>query len=199
MATAFQNRLVGTIIIVALAVIFLPEVLDGEKRHSQDRFEAIPKRPPMKNVTSPDEFPFKKVQDAVTREVVIVDEQPLDEPVDTTEEMPGNAVSEADTRVAQQSPSQSDAPVMEPKQEQIQSGWVVQLGSFKHSKNVKDLLRKLEQAGYRAFTRPIQTSSGTLTKVFVGPDLDDGKLKTAIPHLKEVTGLQGKLTPFSVD
>ncbi len=199
MATAFQNRLVGTIIIVALAVIFLPELLDGEKRHSQDRFEAIPKRPPMKNVTSPDEFPFKKVQDAVTREVVIVDERAVDEPdegVTDTNESTAIANNPASSQASQ---AQPDAPIMEPKQEQIQSGWVVQLGSFKHSKNVKDLLRKLEQAGYRAFTRPIQTSSGTLTKVFVGPDLDDGKLKTAIPHLKEVTGLQGKLTPFTVD
>lgn len=196
MATAFQNRLVGTIIVVALAVIFLPEILDGEKRHSQDRFEAIPERPPMKSISVSEEFPFDEVQDAVTREVEIVDERAVDE--DDT-----NTVDEQDaianTVAASGAPEPDAVPVMEPKKEQVQAGWVVQLGSFKHSKNVKDLLRKLEQAGYRAFTRPIQTSSGTLTKVFVGPDLDDGKLKTAIPHLKEVTGLQGRLTPFTVD
>lgn len=198
MATAFQNRLVGTIIIVALAVIFLPEILDGEKRHSQDRFESIPERPPMKTVSQPEEFPFKEVKDSVTREVEIVQEQALD---DTPEETiaTSQTAGQTDADVALDNSASSEQPIMEPKKEQVQAGWVVQLGSFKHSKNVKDLLRKLEQAGYRAFTRPVRTSSGTLTKVFVGPDLDDSKLQTAIPHLKEVTGLQGRLTPFTVD
>ncbi|BDX07415.1 SPOR domain-containing protein [Planctobacterium marinum] len=198
MATAFQNRLVGTIIIVALAVIFLPEILDGEKRHSQDRFESIPERPPMKTFSNSEEFPFEEVRDAVTREVEIVQEQALDD----TPDQSINAVDVPETQtqeVAVDNISGSSQTVMEPKKEQVQAGWVVQLGSFKHSKNVKDLLRKLEQAGYRAFTRPVSTSSGTLTKVFVGPDLDEAKLQNAIPHLKEVTGLQGRLTPFTVD
>ena len=197
MATAFQNRLVGTIIIVALAVIFLPEILDGEKRHSQDRFESIPERPPMKTLSDPEEFPFKEVQDAVTREVEIVQEQALDDTPDET--IATGEIPESNTPEVALDNGTANQTVMEPKKEQVQAGWVVQLGSFKHSKNVKDLLRKLEQAGYRAFTRPIRTSSGTLTKVFVGPDLDEAKLQGAIPHLKEVTGLQGRLTPFTVD
>lgn len=197
MATAFQNRLVGTIIIVALAVIFLPEILDGEKRHSQDRFESIPERPPMKTLSDPEEFPFKEVQDAVTREVEIVQEQALDDTPDET--IATGEIPESNTPEVALDNGTVNQTVMEPKKEQVLAGWVVQLGSFKHSKNVKDLLRKLEQAGYRAFTRPIRTSSGTLTKVFVGPDLDEAKLQGAIPHLKEVTGLQGRLTPFTVD
>ncbi|MCV9879547.1 cell division protein DedD [Brenneria izbisi] len=42
MASKFQNRLVGTIIIVALGVIVLPGLLDGEKKHYEDDFAAIP-------------------------------------------------------------------------------------------------------------------------------------------------------------
>lgn len=42
MASKFQNRLVGTIIIVALGVIVLPGLLDGQKKHYQDEFAAIP-------------------------------------------------------------------------------------------------------------------------------------------------------------
>jgi len=41
-ASKFQNRLVGTIIIVALGVIVLPGLLDGKKKHYQDEFAAIP-------------------------------------------------------------------------------------------------------------------------------------------------------------
>ncbi|AHM74980.1 cell division protein DedD [Yersinia hibernica] len=42
MASKFQNRLVGTIILVALGVIILPGLLDGKKKHYEDEFAAIP-------------------------------------------------------------------------------------------------------------------------------------------------------------
>ena len=42
MASKFQNRLVGTIVLVALGVIVLPGLLDGQKKHYQDEFAAIP-------------------------------------------------------------------------------------------------------------------------------------------------------------
>ncbi|WP_145566965.1 cell division protein DedD [Yersinia aleksiciae] len=42
MASKFQNRLVGTIILVALGVILLPGLLDGKKKHYEDEFAAIP-------------------------------------------------------------------------------------------------------------------------------------------------------------
>jgi DedD protein len=41
-ASKFQNRLVGTIVLVALGVIILPGLLDGQKKHYQDEFAAIP-------------------------------------------------------------------------------------------------------------------------------------------------------------
>ena len=42
MASKFQNRLVGTIVLVALGVIILPGPLDGQKKHYQAEFGAIP-------------------------------------------------------------------------------------------------------------------------------------------------------------
>ncbi|WP_145562441.1 cell division protein DedD [Yersinia canariae] len=42
MASKFQNRLAGTIILVALGVIVLPGLLDGKKKHYEDEFAAIP-------------------------------------------------------------------------------------------------------------------------------------------------------------
>lgn len=42
MASKFQNRLVGTVIIVALGVIILPGLLDGKKKHYKEEFAAIP-------------------------------------------------------------------------------------------------------------------------------------------------------------
>lgn len=191
MASAFQNRLVGTIILVALAVIFLPEIFDGEKQRSQDRFESFPKPPPMKSLSPADKFPVQEVEEAVTRHVEIVDERPLDESGQI--EIP---VAEDEAKAMTTEDEMRDG--ANQSENELNAGWVVQLGSFRHQKNVRDLLDKLDQAGYRTFTRPIQTSSGLLTKVFIGPDLQKDKLQKALPHLRDLTGLQGKLTPFSV-
>lgn len=46
MASKFQNRLVGTVILVALVVIFLPDLMDGNKLEQKDEaFANIPLRP----------------------------------------------------------------------------------------------------------------------------------------------------------
>lgn len=46
MASKFQNRLVGTVILVALVVIFLPDLLDGQKlTQKEEAFATIPLRP----------------------------------------------------------------------------------------------------------------------------------------------------------
>ncbi|NVK56692.1 MAG: SPOR domain-containing protein [Alteromonadaceae bacterium] len=194
MASALQNRLVGTVILVAVAVIILPDMLDGKKSRSSDVFVNVPAAPNKKPIVNPEPFPEERVKNAVQRPVEIVDEPALDDQPTTT----------ADTSSAQAQAEDNDdlatqTVVEAPDEAQQSNGWVIQLGSFRHSKNVKQLLDKLESAGYRAFSRPIETSSGPLTKVFVGPNLNKTELDDALPHLKEITGLRGKVTQFSVN
>lgn len=194
MASAFHNRLVGTVILVALAVIFLPELLDGEKHHSQDRFATFPDAPKMPNIAQGERFPVDEVDEAVTRKVEVVNEPALDDEPRQSSAVSSGSNTSRDSDYAAVEP--------EPIREHIKpaaAGWVVQLGSFRHDKNVRELLNKLEKAGYRAFSRPVQTGSGPLTKVFVGPDLQQDRLSRAVPHLQELTGLKGKITPFSVE
>ena len=76
--------------------------------------------------------------------------------------------------------------------------WVIQLGSFSHKANVEALLEKLKRAGFTAFTKPIKTPSGTLTKVFVGPELDKKALESQLPQLKNLTKLNGRVTQFEI-
>ena len=195
MTSALKNRLVGTIIIVALAVIFLPDFLDGKKESQEEAFVSVPAAPAKKPIVNPEPFPAERVANAAQRPMEIVEEPAIDdEPTSSEPEAQDSApVAVEDDELARQTV------VNEPQVAEEDAGWVVQLGSFRHQKNVKQLLTKLENAGYRAFSRPIQTRSGPLTKVFVGPDLDRAKLESALPHLKEVTGLKGKVTTFNAD
>jgi DedD protein len=190
LASALQNRLVGTIILVALAVIFLPDILDGKKQSSQDVFVELPQRPAMQDVDPGTDFPTERVKQAAMRQIEIVNDRAVDDP-------PQDEATVSTENVQQQA---SPAEVVQNTQQSNSQGvgWVIQLGSFRHQKNVRDLLDKLQGAGYRAFSRPVQTSSGELIKVFVGPDLQKDKLEKAVPHLKELTQLQGHITPFTV-
>lgn len=204
MATAFQNRLVGTIVLVALAVIFLPDILDGEKVSHKDSFVPIPQRPASKPVANTVIFPHQQVNQAVTREVEVVTDPVLDDESQSADEITENPPEQTDNAQtsAQQAEPQSsaelDALAKQIQQESVTSGWVVQLGVFRHDKNVRELLTTLQAAGYRAFSQKIPTSAGELTKVFVGPDVDKTKMEKALPHLKEITNLKGRVTEFSV-
>jgi DedD protein len=205
--SALKNRLVGTIIVVALAVIFLPDFLDGKKQTNREPFVSVPANPPKKPIVEPESFPSERVAKAAVPAVEIEEETALDdEPVSsgavdngtsdeaTVAKVPAVKAFEEEDKLASQTvvDTKSDAA-------DDDAGWVIQLGSFRHEKNVKALLAKLEKAGYRAFSRKIQTSSGPLNKVFVGPDLDKKKLESALPHLKELTKLKGKVTTFKVE
>lgn len=190
MASALQNRLVGTIILVALAVIFLPDILDGKKQSNQDVFVELPERPAMENVDAAEEFPTERVKQGATRQIEIVNETALDDPQQSETQ---DSIEDGQVQLAA-----LEEPENSQQNKSQDVGWVIQLGSFRHQKNVRDLLDKLQAAGYRAFSRPVKTSSGELIKVFVGPDLQKDKLEKAVPHLKELTQLQGHITPFTV-
>ncbi len=200
MAAALKNRLVGTVILVAVAVIILPDMLDGKKSSNGDVFVNVPSAPAKKPIVNPEPFPDERVVASAQRPVEIVNEKPVDEPDSPAESAPETRSDS--TAQVNNSPNDDLARqtvVEAPEESEQNNSWVIQLGSFRHQKNVKQLLDKLENAGYRAFSRPIETSSGPLTKVFVGPNLNKRELDGALSHLQELTGLRGKVTRFSVN
>jgi DedD protein len=215
-SSALQNRLVGTAIVVAIAVIFLPDLLDGKQESKRNLFVELPQKPSMKMVKPPAPFDTGKVKEAATRKVEVVSERAIDDiptsnlPAATNSESRTADVQVPDVYQGSESVSVAKTTKMASSLEQqtvveqdvdrllASAGWVVQLGSFRHKKNVQELLNRLDKAGYRAFSRPVKTNSGTLTKVFVGPDLQKGNLENALSHLKELTKLQGRVTPFTV-
>ena len=60
MAAALKNRLVGTVILVAVAVIILPDMLDGKKSSNGDVFVNVPSAPAKKPIVNPkDLYPMR--------------------------------------------------------------------------------------------------------------------------------------------
>ena len=83
MSSALQNRLVGTAIVVAIVVIFLPDLLDGKQESKRNLFVELPQKPTMKAVQSPAPFDVEKTQESATRKVEVISEQALDDNLDS--------------------------------------------------------------------------------------------------------------------
>ncbi|MCW8328268.1 SPOR domain-containing protein [Photobacterium sp. SDRW27] len=181
MASKFQSRLVGTIILVAIGVIFLPDLFDGKKQHYQEQFASIPLQP---EIGIEDEF--ATIPEPEFAEVDLPPE-PVTVVIDEPQEQ--ESISEP-VKVAPQ-------PVEKPKAGNLDSGWVVQLGVFRNFDNANQLVVKLRDAGYQAHVFPKQPQKGDLARVVVGPDVSKAKLSAQVKDLEKLTGLKGRLLRFN--
>ena len=213
LSTPFQNRLVGTIIVAAVVIIFLPDVLDGEKRAHQTDFEAIPSAPIFSGKLTDKAFPEDKLKEKSV--VPIIDEQAIDDSLISlktdgiSKVMPATKSQAFDDSItldkvvntkntASENKASGSRMIKEvlPEKAIAKQVWVIHLGSFKHKQNVAQLLTKLKVNGYTVFTQPIKTKQGMLTKVFVGPELIKSSLDKKLVSLKRLTNTQGKVARF---
>ena len=207
MNSSFINRLVGTSIVVIAAIVFIPNILDGEKVHYKEGFKAIPERSEFKtidlqqeideNVAGADSLQQDEIEDIQADDIAFEQQANIAQSDYTSEAKVVEAV------IAPKAQPQAAAPVqsIKPRQntENLTSmAYVIQLGSFSHAANVKALQAKLQAKGFKTFTKPVKTPNGTLTKVFVGPSLNKNELQKQLPALKELTKLNGKITQFEV-
>ena len=209
MSTTFQNRLVGTIIIAAVAIIFLPDLLDGDKQTYQEKFEPIPQAPKInfspKNQGFPEEKLNKLVKDNISDEIALDDVETYgnakQKTADNQNPTPLSDAVKVDTIgkdvVFNQNLASSNEGSKLPERAIAKQAWVIQLGSFRHQNNVNELVEKLKGKGYTVFTRPIKTKKGNLTKVFIGPELIKYSLEKKLPALKLLTNVQGKIARFN--
>lgn len=177
MASKFQNRLVGTLVLVAIGVIFLPDVLDGKKEHYQESYDSIPLKPEVD-----EEFSVEDLQEPEQSDAVLPQE-----PV---------SVKVEDDVVEESKPESVESASPE-KTALNDSAWVIRLGTFRNQDNAKKLVENLRGKGYQAHIMPRDLKPGDLAKVVVGPDVSKEKLEGMLTDLESLTGLKGQLRRFN--
>ena len=196
MASKFQNRLVGTIVLVALGVIVLPGLLDGQKKHYQDEFAAIPLVPKAGDRDEPDMMP------AATQAL------PTQPPEGAAEEVragdaaapsldPATIAANNTEFEPEPAPVVPPKPVVEEYAAPTGKAYVVQLGALKNADNVNEIVGKLRGAGYRVYTSPSTPVQGKITRILVGPDASKDKLKGSLGELKQLSGLSGVVMGYT--
>lgn len=172
MASKFQSRLVGTIILVSVGVIVLPDVLDGKKTHYKEEIASIPIKPELDS-------------DLETFEVL--------DPIDDSQSLPEVPVQVVDVDVQN---DEQPLPVVikeVPERNEYQdSAWMIQLMALKNADNATNLVKDLQKRGYQAHTKP----ENGFIRVIIGPDVSKSKLERQIIELEKITGSKGQLLKF---
>ncbi len=209
MQQSTKQRIVGTVVLLALALIFLPIIFDGEGSYQSTISSRIPEPPEVVIMPEPMQ----------TRPVIVADSLPEIETEAEQEEGANAAAPESGDELASTAGDVSEPsadtdsvevavttsePVFEREPptlgaDGLPQGWSVRLGSFADAGNAQSLVQRLQDAGYRAYTRLIESEQGDLTGVFVGPWLDRAAVASYQQELQQQFQLAGIVVRYQVD
>ncbi|BCO30975.1 hypothetical protein TspCOW1_10780 [Thiohalobacter sp. COW1] len=184
-----KQRLVGAAVIVALAAIFIPMILEGPddgmgpigsnlppapEYKVKDRLEPLVlPPPPAESDSAPAAAEVPEAPEAALPETAApAPVEPEPEPTPEPEPAPEPAPA------AEPAPAPSSAAAPTPA-----SGWVVQVASFSQQANAERLRDQLQARGYKAFVESASTGAGTTWRVRVGP----------VPERPAAEKLQGEI------
>ena len=212
MERRLKERLIGAAVLVMLAVIFIPMILDDSVDNDTSiRATNIPPRPEgeFNSQVVPLEEKDLDLQSVPVEIGVIQEEEPEPQPVEppppdyddetVAEQEPESIVKQQAPIAPTPKPEKTPAPepVAKSSTEEPRgvTAWVVQLGSFSSEENANALNEKLRKQKFPAFVEPIRQKSGTMVfRVRVGPELlrtDAQALKEKLDKTLKDDGLEG--------
>lgn len=177
-----KKRLIGAGVLAALAVIFVPMLL--ESRPEQQPPGEIPPPPPRK--------PFDS---RLLRE-------PVPPPARVAPLVP--RASESSEPVAPSAAASADTSRTESKPAKVPTvprtgleAWVVQVGSFSSRDNARRLAAKLRKAGLQVLDpERIDLRGKVLYRVQVGPVLEKAEAVAMLPKVNKIAGTKGKVRSY---
>ncbi|WP_312703208.1 SPOR domain-containing protein [Stutzerimonas nitrititolerans] len=183
------QRMVGALVLIALAVIFVPMLFNREDdaRRVEVDAPAMPQTPAMPDVeVQPVEVP-EPAAEPFPEEFEIIEEGP-----ETAAQVPAEPIT-APPAVAEPTPT---PPAERPELEQrldaanLPVSWSVQLASLSNRESAEALTAKLRSQGYNAYVRTFEG----MNRVFVGPLVERAEAN----RLRDVLERQQKLKGFVV-
>jgi DedD protein len=171
-----KRRLVGAFVLVSLAVIFLPMLLEEQSPEVHIGGSNIP--PPPATLQGAD------FQSSVTP---LAAAEPLIPSLVVAGETPAGVASGAGEPSF---PSGSEA---------VRTGltaWVVQVASLASQANAEKLAADLRGKGHSTFLEPIRTDGRTLFRVRVGPEADRSRADRVLEDIRHQFGIQGQVVRY---
>ena len=203
MERALKERIIGAAVLVVFVVLVVPIFLDGPPGEEEIVTERV----------------LLPGQDETRTQTVVLDRDRTEPvPAGTSNETPAEAVETPAEPVEQPAAAQPEAskpetsepevsepvvrreePAPAPAQQQqpvssTTGMWAVQLGSFSNKANAEKLAADLRKQGYAAFLSQLDTDSGTLHRVRIGPQKDRDAAEAMAARLLKVD-IKGQVVP----
>ncbi len=193
MASKFQSRLVGTIVLVAIGVIVLPDVLDGKKTHFKEEIASVPIKPQPEGEVEKFEV-LDPVQDdiALPEAPVSVTQTGQDNQASVAPVTPTVVKNRTHGNLADEQALTVTVTEVPETNEYQDSAWIIQLVALKNADNARNLVADLQKRGYQAHVK----QENDFTRVIIGPDVSKSKLETQLVELEKITGAKGQLLKF---
>ena len=168
-----KHRLVGALVLLSLAIIFLPSLI----------------------------YRDDTTQEIIVRSQAPIPPAPLIEPVEIAPPppKPQAPVESAPLFKPEEPEPVAQAPVSPRLTEQgVPEGWLIQVASLSLKKSAEVLVSRLKADGYSAYWEAAATIQGERYRVFVGPQIDKAraeKAKAAIDRSYQVTSRLLRFNP----
>ncbi|HHJ1300019.1 TPA: SPOR domain-containing protein [Pseudomonas sp. H2] len=206
-----KQRMVGALVLVALAVIFLPMLFTREDEMRQVRVEA-PQAPAMPSL------PEVKVEPVAVPEPQVIPEEPQQPPVvideatapASTPSQPITPSPQTQAQAAKPSvpaqkvetkPAAAPAPALAAAKPVVPSkidvnglpvSWSIQLASLSNRAGAESLQQTLRSQGYNAYIR----SAGGMNRVYVGPLIERAEAERVRDAINRKHSLKGFVVRF---
>ncbi|MBQ0834497.1 SPOR domain-containing protein [Marinobacter sp.] len=194
-----KQRIIGALVLVSLAVIFVPMVFDEPHSERTSTSINIPEEPPFPEVEAPES------------DIAPTPPYQQDQAANSSSASQDFRILENDEPAAQPAPPQPEPSQPKPVQQATESpestekanaeftrslegAWVVQLGSFGNGDNARRLRDKVREKGYSSHLQEVVRGDNTLTRVFSGPFAEKSKAEAAKRTLDKAFSLNSLVT-----
>ncbi|MFB0905510.1 MAG: SPOR domain-containing protein [Pseudomonadales bacterium] len=176
METKLKYRMVGILVLTALAVIFVPMIFSGSEQDRDAYMAEIPKGPSF----------------GQGRRISVIDLQAemRSRERESAAAMPVDKVDQADY---------ADQPAKILDQNGLPIGWSLQVASFRDQENAVRLRASIRQLGHGSYVLRSLTNEGLFFQVLVGPSLDRNALLKIGQQLSAEMDLSVQIVRYRVE
>ncbi len=203
MEQAVKQRLVGAVVLAALAVITLPLIFDAERSIDVLVPESVPPRPEMPAFVVEEPKPVATLSD---NPVPIGDMYRMDsaQPVDDTAPpeasvpiTPAATTSPIAKTAVTALPPVPPAPGGKLQANGMAEAWAVQVAAMSDRKKADALIAQLKLNGLPAYSVIGKSEKGETVRVFIGPKLDKAQAVKIKQQVDKEMGLNTMVVPFT--
>jgi len=217
-----KQRVIGALVLISLAVIFIPMLFDEPHQERTSKVLPIPAKPALPSVHLEEPKPLQllsevapegspQAQETAPSFVLMeLDEgkdsvEPASKPTPAQPSTPAPAPAPVEKPVAAKptvAPERSAsakapavaAPVSKPAV--LEDAWTVQIGTFKNHENAYRLRDTVVNQGLKGYTQEIRTDEGTLVRVFAGPVPSNDEAQELKQKVEKLLGMKSLVVRY---